>query len=136
MSTVSRACDSVNLADLRAQSPVSTIDVRHAPITGGPPQLISGGTITPNRISTEVVTLVFPARKIPMSVTSHLHTPSDSEAKTALKEEFPGWNIICSAEGRWWGQRFPVPRELFNQPNVFDADTAAGLRAKLAEVTR
>lgn len=66
-----------------------------------------------------------------MTTTTHAH----AEAKVELKREFPGWNIICSADGRWWGQRFPVPREAFDQPNMVDADSAAGLRAKLAEAT-
>lgn len=60
---------------------------------------------------------------------------SSARAKARLKEEFPSWNFICSQQGRWWAQRFPVPRELFNKPNMIDADTAAGLRAKLAEAT-
>ncbi|MGH3238804.1 MAG: hypothetical protein ACRDNL_00390, partial [Spirillospora sp.] len=56
-------------------------------------------------------------------------------AKDALKQDFPGCNIICSAQGGWWGQLFPVPYDRYTQTNMFDARTAAGLRAKLTAAT-
>ncbi|NKZ03302.1 hypothetical protein [Actinomadura latina] len=71
-----------------------------------------------------------------MTTTSHARTVPNEEAKAELKGEFPGWNIICSTDGRWWAQLFPVPRELFNEPNLIDADTAAELRAKLIELVK
>ncbi|WP_165978575.1 hypothetical protein [Actinomadura darangshiensis] len=70
-----------------------------------------------------------------MTAKSHAHAVTDAEAKAELKKEYPGWNIICSAQDRWWAQRFPVPRELLNKPNMLDANSAVGLRAKLAEAT-
>ncbi len=62
-------------------------------------------------------------------------TAPTARAKAELKREFPGWNVVSSAQGRWWAQRFPVPRELFNEPNLVDADATQGLRAKLAEAS-
>lgn len=54
--------------------------------------------------------------------------------KADLKARHPDWSIIRSDQGRWWAQRFPVPRELFNKPNLLDADTPEALDAKLMEL--
>lgn len=80
--------------------------------------------------------LAVPVRKISMTATIHARAVSDEEAKAQLKGQFSGWNIIRSADGRWWAQLFPVPPELFNEPNMVDADTAAGLHAKLAKLVK
>ena len=77
-----------------------------------------------------------PAREISMTATIHARAVSDEEVKAELKREFPGWSIIRSADGRWWAQLFPVPRELFNEPNLVDADTGAELRAELAGLVK
>ncbi|GAA1892219.1 hypothetical protein [Actinomadura bangladeshensis] len=69
-----------------------------------------------------------------MTATTHARAATGAEAKAELKRDFPGWTFIYSDEGRWWAQLYPVPRELFNKPNLIDADTPADLRAKLAEV--
>ncbi|MEU8346652.1 hypothetical protein AB0C74_33575 [Spirillospora sp. NPDC048832] len=54
--------------------------------------------------------------------------------KADLKARHPNWSIIRSDQGRWWAQLFPVPRELFNKPNLVDADTPQALDAKLTEL--
>lgn len=73
---------------------------------------------------------------IKLGITTKRTLPiSDEQAKAELKREFPGWNIICSSEGRWWGQRFPLTREQFNRVNMVDADTCEALRAALTAVT-
>lgn len=74
---------------------------------------------------------VFLAMEIPMTAKTHARTAPGTAAKAKLKREFPGWRFIRSAQGRWWAQRFPVPWELFNEPNMVDADTPEALGAKL-----
>ncbi|MFI0411840.1 hypothetical protein [Actinomadura sp. 3N508] len=56
-------------------------------------------------------------------------------AKAALKRDFPGWNIIRSAQGGWWAQLFPVPRDRYSQVNMVEATTAEDLRKKLTAAT-
>ncbi|MEU5995229.1 hypothetical protein ABZ806_40155 [Spirillospora sp. NPDC047418] len=68
-----------------------------------------------------------------MTATPHGPDPA-IQAKVNLKRCHPGWSIICSDQGRWWAQRFPVPRELFNMPNLVDADTPEALDAKLRKL--
>lgn len=55
-------------------------------------------------------------------------------AKDALKRHFPGHNFIRSAQGGWWAQLYPVQRDRYTQETMFDAPTAADLRAKLTAV--
>ncbi|TMQ90990.1 hypothetical protein ETD83_32970 [Actinomadura soli] len=59
-------------------------------------------------------------------------TGTPNSAKADLKRDFPDWNIICSTQGGWWAQLFPVPRDRYPRENMFNAATADGLRAKLA----
>lgn len=68
-----------------------------------------------------------------MNSTTDAHAAPGAVARADLKRDFPGWNFTRSAQGRWWAQCFPVPREQFNVPNLVDADSAAGLRDKLME---
>ncbi|WP_433464032.1 hypothetical protein [Spirillospora sp. CA-128828] len=54
-------------------------------------------------------------------------------AKAEQKRDFPDWNIVHSSEDRWWA--FFAPDRRKSRPDVkdvdLDANTAAGLRAKL-----
>lgn len=54
--------------------------------------------------------------------------------KDDLKDRHPGWNIIRSAQGRWWGQQFPVPRERAGEHNMVDADSPEALDEKLTRL--
>lgn len=60
-------------------------------------------------------------------------SPSMDDLKD-LKDRYPGWNFIRSKQGGLWAQRFPVPPEDFNRPNMVDARTPEELAAKIDEV--
>ncbi|WP_433464069.1 hypothetical protein [Spirillospora sp. CA-128828] len=62
-------------------------------------------------------------------------TPPVDAAKADLKRDFRGWNIIHTAQGGWWAQRWPLPPELFNTENLVEARTTQELRMKLRAVT-
>lgn len=62
-------------------------------------------------------------------------SPVSTSAKAELQQDFPDWRIIVSAQGRWWAQLWPLPREQFNRVNMVDADTCEALRAALTAVT-
>ncbi|WP_433227565.1 hypothetical protein [Actinomadura formosensis] len=51
-----------------------------------------------------------------------------------LKARYPEWNIIRTRQGGWWAQRFPVPPEEFNRPNMVDARTPEELAVKIDKV--
>lgn len=72
-------------------------------------------------------------RETTMTATTH-GADLATQAKVYLKQRHPDWSFICSDQGRWWAQRFPVPREMFNKPNLLDADTPEALDAKLMEL--
>lgn len=61
----------------------------------------------------------------------------DPEAtKARLREEFPGWSIIHSTEGRWWALRNPLRDEAARrlvrfQVTDLDADSPDQLRDQL-----
>jgi hypothetical protein len=67
---------------------------------------------------------------------STVSNETTEEAKARLKDEFPGWSIICSNRGRWWATRGPMTRDILNRPSDLDADTAEGLAALIREVIR
>ncbi|MEV4253672.1 hypothetical protein AB0J52_10945 [Spirillospora sp. NPDC049652] len=56
----------------------------------------------------------------------------------ALREEFPGWSIICTRDtGRWWALRGPGPGELVQHgASAAEADTPEKLRDQLRAYVR
>lgn len=48
-----------------------------------------------------------------------------------LRADFPRWRFLVSDRGRWWALRGPLPPDRLFERDVFEADTAEGLRAAL-----
>jgi hypothetical protein len=65
-----------------------------------------------------------------------VHAPDAAaeEAKARLREEFPGWSIIRTDRGRWWGTRGPLVREDLNQQASAEADTPEALAEAIRAV--
>ncbi|WP_067473427.1 hypothetical protein [Actinomadura hibisca] len=65
-------------------------------------------------------------------------TADTAAVKASLREQFPGWQIIPTDRGRWWGVREPLPIgddgavNDHGQTSVVIAETPDELRERLA----
>ncbi|MFD0903587.1 hypothetical protein [Actinomadura sediminis] len=58
-----------------------------------------------------------------------------AEIKASLETEFPGWRVMQTDRGRWWGLCGPLPADRRKEQDVVEADTPEDLRHKLRQLT-